>query len=133
MLRDYAKEDNDRDSADGAASGIIGLLEVAESDFSKGLAVMIAEQESAAAAYESETMENQASKEQDRKCKTKEAAALDKSSAGLTSDRSGHHTPYSELRGAPEEHPVLLMEVPYAIVSNRDDLDKIWREEHPVL
>merc|ERR1719174_2134001 len=81
VLRDYySKEDGDHDAAGGAASGIIGLLEVAESDFTKGIAEMTAEEESAAAAYEKETKENEvlkATKEQDKKYKTKESAALD--------------------------------------------------------
>jgi len=92
VLRDYyAKEDGDHDSQDGAASGIIGLLEVAESDFSKGLAEMIAQEESAAAAYDKETKENEiskATKEQDVKYKGQEAAALDKSAAELAEDRT---------------------------------------------
>merc|ERR1719174_826547 len=41
VLRDYyAKEDKAHSSADGAGSGIVGMLEVVESDFTKGLAEM---------------------------------------------------------------------------------------------
>merc|ERR1719517_78629 len=46
----------------GAATTIIGLLEVVESDFSKGLAEMITTEESAAAAYEQLTKENEIEK-----------------------------------------------------------------------
>merc|ERR1719238_1435020 len=46
VLRDYySKADKAHGSADGAGSGIIGLLEVCESDFSKGLAEMTATEE----------------------------------------------------------------------------------------
>merc|ERR1719375_812376 len=43
----YAKADKAHGSADGAGSGIIGLLEVCEADFSKGLAEMVADEEAA--------------------------------------------------------------------------------------
>merc|ERR1719171_804141 len=65
----------------GAASGIIGMLEVVESDFSKNLAEAISEHEAADVAYERASMENRVSKaiaEKDVKYKTKEAAGLDK-------------------------------------------------------
>merc|ERR1719183_512095 len=46
VLKDYyASGDKKHASADGAGSGIIGLLEVCESDFTKGLAEMTAEEE----------------------------------------------------------------------------------------
>jgi len=86
----YAKADKSHDSAGGASTGIIGLLEVAESDFSKGLAEMNAAEETAASAYDQETKENEiekVTKEQDVKYKTKESTGLDKSNAELTSDK----------------------------------------------
>merc|ERR1719240_745217 len=53
VLNDYyAKADKSHSSADGAGSGIIGLLEVAESDFSKGLAEMNAAEQTAVSEYE---------------------------------------------------------------------------------
>jgi len=93
VLRDYYAqsdgEEADHKTAEGSASGIIGLLEVAESDFTKGIAEMTAQEESAAAAYEKETKENEivrATKQQDVKYKTKESASLDKAVAELTAD-----------------------------------------------
>jgi len=74
------------------ATAIIGLLEVAESDFSKLLAEMIADEEQSQAAYTETTNENNVAKkvkEQDVKFKTKEAAGLDKSSTELKSDLGG--------------------------------------------
>merc|ERR1719199_816216 len=88
----YAKADKAHSSADGAGSGIIGLLEVCESDFSKGLAEMIATEEAAVSEYDKTSKENEitkATKEQDVKYKTKEAKGLDKDTAEATADRSG--------------------------------------------
>merc|ERR1712226_892957 len=83
VLNDYyAKSGKAHSSADGASTGIIGLLEVCESDFSKGLAEMKAAEESAISTYDQETKQNEiekVTKEQDVKYKTKEAAGLDKS------------------------------------------------------
>jgi len=79
-------------SGGGAANGIIGLLEVVESDFSKGLAEMISTEEAAAAEYESETKANEidrTKKEQDVKYKTKESLDLDKAVAEAKADRAG--------------------------------------------
>merc|ERR1740121_2881274 len=92
VLRDYYAKDKAHDAAEGAGTNIIGLLEVVESDFSKGLAEMTATEESAQASYDTETKENElekTTKEQDVKYKSKESAGLDKSSAEATSDRSG--------------------------------------------
>jgi len=81
--------------AEGAASGIIGMLEVVESDFSKGLAEMISIEEAAAAEYEKVTKENEitkVTKTQDVKYKGKEAKGLDKAAVEHTSDREGLQT-----------------------------------------
>jgi len=96
----YAKADKAHSSSDGASSGIIGLLEVCESDFSKSLTEMTAAEESAASTYEQETNENKilkVTKEQDVKYKTKEFKGLDKSVAELSSDKSGVETELSAV------------------------------------
>jgi len=96
----YSKSEKAHDSSDGASSGIIGLLEVCESDFSKSLTEMTAAEESAVAAYEQETQENKilkVTKQQDVKYKTKESNGLDKSVAELSSDKSGVETELSAV------------------------------------
>jgi len=96
ILRDYyAKDDKKHEAAEGAAGGIVGLLEVVESDLSKGLAEMIATEEAAAAEYDKQSKENaitKTTKEQDVKYKTEEFTRLDKSVADATSDREGVQT-----------------------------------------
>eukprot|EP00928_Gymnodinium_smaydae_P006444 TRINITY_DN12284_c0_g3_i1.p1 TRINITY_DN12284_c0_g3~~TRINITY_DN12284_c0_g3_i1.p1 ORF type:complete len:705 (-),score=276.61 TRINITY_DN12284_c0_g3_i1:143-2206(-) len=95
ILREYyAKDDKAHASADGASASIVGLLEVVESDFSKGLAEMMTTEETAAAAYEKESKEaevERATKEADVKYKSKEATSLDKNVAELSSDRASVH------------------------------------------
>merc|ERR1719373_697922 len=85
----YAKADKSHSAADGAASGIIGLLEVCESDFTKGLTEMTATEDTAAADYEAYVKEDEIAtvkKQQDVKYKTQEAAGLDKSVSDLSGD-----------------------------------------------
>merc|ERR1711920_423514 len=93
VLNDYyASEGKAHDAADGSASGIIGLLEVVEADFSKNLAQITADEETAVAEYDAVSKENEiekTAKEQDVKYKTQESKELDKSSAELSSDRTG--------------------------------------------
>merc|ERR1719432_29122 len=93
ILNDYyAKADKAHSSADGAGSGIIGMLEVCESDFSKGLSEMTVAEETAASEYDKQTKENEiakTTKEADVKYKTKESATLDKETAEAKSDLSG--------------------------------------------
>jgi hypothetical protein len=91
VLTEYYASDKDHDSADGAASGIIGLLEVCESDFTRDLAHVMSDEESAVAEYEKVSKENEiekTTKTQDVKYKTKEAKRLDEDSSELSGDRS---------------------------------------------
>jgi len=81
--------------ATGAATGIIGMLEVAQSDFSKMLADATVEEEAAIKEYEKITQENQVSKaikEADTKYKISEKASLAKQVSELTSDIEGEQT-----------------------------------------
>merc|ERR1719458_1452474 len=76
----------------GAATSIIGMLEVVEADFEKKLVELADAEESAAAEYEAETKDNgleKVAKEKDVEYKTQEAAELDKRVAEATADRSG--------------------------------------------
>jgi len=96
VLNDYyAKSDKAHSSADGAGSGIIGLLEVAESDFTKGLAEMKAAEQTAVSEYDTASKENainKATKEQDVKYKSKEAKGLDKDTSEANADKAGVQT-----------------------------------------
>merc|ERR1712151_232713 len=86
ILRDYYAAGKGKT---GAGEGIIGLLEVCETDFSKLLATIVADEEKAAADYEVETKENaitKATKEKDVEYKEKEATSLDSAAAALTAD-----------------------------------------------
>jgi chromosome segregation ATPase len=94
VLRDYYGGDHSHSAAEGAGDGIIGLLEVCESDFSKGLADTIATEEASQRAYDRETKENEierATKDQDVKYKSQEATQLEKSVSEASSDREGVH------------------------------------------
>merc|ERR1719161_452319 len=81
VLRDYYDKSASHETGAGEATGIIGLLEVVESDLTKGLTETVATEENAVAAYGAETKENEiskASKEQDVKYKS-EVASSDRS------------------------------------------------------
>jgi len=95
VLNDYYAKDKAHASADGAGSGIIGLLEVCESDFTKGLAEMTAAEDTAVNEYDTTSKENEiakATKGQDVKYKTKEAKGLDKETSEANADKSGEQT-----------------------------------------
>jgi len=91
ILGEYYASEAQHAAAQGAGDSIIGLLEVVESDFSKSLAEIEATEESAVAAYEQQTKENEiekTTKDQDVRYKTKESKHLDKDSAELSTDRT---------------------------------------------
>lgn len=96
LLNDYySKKDTAHEGQSGAASGIIGLLEVCESDFEKNLAEVVATEEGAQTAYDTETQDNEVArvnKEQDVKFKTQESNDLDKAVAESKTDRKGVQT-----------------------------------------
>merc|ERR1719410_2432406 len=76
--------------ASGAGSGIIGILEVCESDFAKNLAEETSQEDDAEAAYEKKTQENKVTKtikDQDVKYNTQRFQTLDKEIAELSGDR----------------------------------------------
>merc|ERR1712194_329695 len=92
LLNEYYASDKAHASADGAGSGIIGLLEVCEADFSKNLAQTIADEESAVAEYEKVTKEQEIDTTIKNKAvhyKSKESKDLDQYSSELTADRTG--------------------------------------------
>lgn len=93
ILNDYyAQAGSAHGSSGGAGGGIIGMLEVIESDFTKGLTELVAVEEAAASTYEQQTKQNavtKTTKEQDVKYKSKEATDLDKKASELNSDREG--------------------------------------------
>jgi len=91
VLRDYYAKDSAHGSAEGAGGGIVGMLEVVESDFTKGLAEMTATEQASASDYNRESQANditKATKDQSVKYKTKEFKGLDKAVAEASSDRS---------------------------------------------
>merc|ERR1719242_425777 len=81
VLRDYYAKDKAHAADEGGGAGIIGLLEVVESDFSKGLIEMTSTEENAQGTYDQETKDNEiekTTKEQDIKYKSEEGAGLEK-------------------------------------------------------
>merc|ERR1719345_228829 len=91
VLREYYAQDGAHQAADGAGSGIIGLLEVVEADFSKGLAEMRAAEQSSVSEHDKLSKANaieKARKDQDVKYKSKAAKGLDKDSSDTNGDRA---------------------------------------------
>merc|ERR1719316_2005210 len=91
VLRDYyANSGDDHGAAKDAGGGIISMLEVVESDFTKGLTEMQVTESTAVTEYEKTSRMNKmtkTTKDKDLKYKSKEAAGLDKSVAETSSDK----------------------------------------------
>jgi len=120
ILNDYYAKAADHSSSDGAGGGIIGMLEVIESDFTKGLTEMVAVEQQAAAAFETQTKDNavtKTTKDQDVKYKTKDATGLDKAAGNLNSDREGVQ---SELDATLEYLEGLAKKCTYKVESYAD-------------
>jgi len=92
VLSDYYAGDASHKAAEGAAAGIIGFIETIESQITKKLAEITEDEESALAAYDQETKENQvekATKVQSVRYKSQEFIELDKAISQASTDRSG--------------------------------------------
>merc|ERR1740121_3022833 len=92
LLKDYyGQADKAHDAKDGAGGGIIAMLEVILSDFTKSLAESTAAEDSAQSEYEATTQSNKVTKtakDKDVAYQTKEAAALDKAVTEASADRA---------------------------------------------
>jgi len=90
LRQHYQQDSQSKLLTHGASGGIIGMLEVVETDFSSGLAELIAAEEAAASFYESSLKPSSefeaAAKEHDMKHKIKEQASLEKAGADLAND-----------------------------------------------
>jgi len=90
LRQHYQQDSQSKLLTHGASGGIIGMLEVVETDFSSGLAELIAAEETAASYYESTLKPSSefeaAAKEHDMKQKIKEHSSLEKAGADLAND-----------------------------------------------
>merc|ERR1719337_711535 len=106
VLRDYYAEKEEsfvqakHDKATGAASGIIGMLEVVESDFTKSLAEGTAKENMAQEEYEKLTQDNKIAtteKETAVKYKTKDKKETEEMLVGLKEDKATTEKEYAPL------------------------------------
>mmetsp|Transcript_55706 Transcript_55706/g.104798 ORF Transcript_55706/g.104798 Transcript_55706/m.104798 type:complete len:692 (-) Transcript_55706:42-2117(-) len=92
VLREYYAQDAAHEEASEAGSGIISLLEVVQSDFTKGLSQRTVEEQESADTYDKQTKEDaimKARMEADVKYKSKEFTGLDQEVSSLSSDLAG--------------------------------------------
>mmetsp|Transcript_131734 Transcript_131734/g.231966 ORF Transcript_131734/g.231966 Transcript_131734/m.231966 type:complete len:692 (+) Transcript_131734:80-2155(+) len=100
LLREYYATDAAHEAAAEAGSGIISLLEVVQSDFTKGLSQATVEEQESAEAYDKQTKEDsilKATMEADVKYKTKEFTGLDQEVSSLSSDTAGTKAELSSI------------------------------------
>merc|ERR1719454_1176782 len=106
VLRDYYAEKEEsfvqakHDKATGAASGIIGMLEVVESDFTKSLAEGTAKENMAQEEYEKLTQDNKIAtteKETAVKYKTKDKKETEEMLVGLKEDKATTEKEYAAV------------------------------------
>merc|ERR1719319_470737 len=91
LLKEYYASDAAHGAAVGAATGIVGLLETIESDMTKTLAALVADEETSAAEYDRMSKGNEiqrTTKEQSVKYKMKETKQLDETTSENSADRS---------------------------------------------
>jgi len=91
ILKEYYGGEAHHEAATGEGEGIIGLIEVIESDMTKTLTEIEATEKASAAEYDRQTKENEimaATWSQDVKYKTKEQKELEEQVSQATSDRS---------------------------------------------
>merc|ERR1711937_1028113 len=103
ILRDYYDQQDGH--SEGASTGIISMLEVVESDFSKSLAELTSNEATSQRDYESQTKENtlaKEAKEKEIRYKNKEALQMDNNVASLTSDLENAQAEIDGLRQALE-------------------------------
>lgn len=89
VLRDYYSKTGAKKASSGSATGVVGLLEVVLSDFTKSLAELKVKEDDARKSYSKQTEQNKiekATKGEDIKYKTKEAGELDVAVTQLLSD-----------------------------------------------
>merc|ERR1719162_1584917 len=116
------------EKSSGAGTGIIGLLEVCESDLAKNLATEDTEESDSATSYEKMTQSNKltkASKDGDVKFKTAEFKSLDKSISDLEADKateSAELSAVSEYYGKVKDRCV-AKPTPYAELKARRDAE----------
>jgi len=103
VLRDYYSQDEEtnHDAAVGAGAGIINMLEVVESDLDKGLASLVAQEETAQAGYEAQIIRITKTgdiKNHDVTLKTKKAKWNEKAASESLTDLDGVQTELAAIK-----------------------------------